>query len=229
MPVLRVIAAADMTALQTQPKMNPAVAAGETLLAALGRVWHMVASFEQVLADGGFDAHVLRYISNSSVMRVTAVRRPAPLVPLEPPRRGGVVESRPMPTTAGISVSDQLRKIPPSIRPTFQAARRTVKAVAPTAKEIAYQSQPPRSSRSMWKIVRYAVDDANVVAIGTFPSYASLFFYRGRELDDGSGLLEGGGKQLRFLRLRAPADATRPAVKRLVRKAFTLGGRTTRT
>src|SRR3989442_15947235 len=80
----------------------------------------------------------------------------------------------------------------------------------------------------MWKIVRSAVDGASVVAIGTFPTYASLFFYRGRELDDGSGLLEGGGKQLRFLRLRAPADAARPAVKRLVRKAFTLGGRTRR-
>ena len=81
----------------------------------------------------------------------------------------------------------------------------------------------------MWKLLRYAIDDAYVVAIGTFPDHVSVFFPRGRELDDGSGLLEGGGKQLRFLRLRAPADATRPAVKRLVRKAFTLEGRTTRT
>ena len=76
MPVLRVIAAADMTALQTQPKMNPAVAAGETLLAAIGCVWRMVASFEQVLADGGFDAHVLRYIPWSTLMRSTAARLP---------------------------------------------------------------------------------------------------------------------------------------------------------
>ena len=98
-----------------------------------------------------------------------------------------------MPTTVGISVSEQLRKIPRSVRPTFQAARRTVKAVAPRAKEIAYQSQPPRSSRSMWKIVRYAVDDANVVAIGTFPTYASLFFYRGRELDDGAVCSKAAG------------------------------------
>ena len=74
MPVLRVIAAADMTALQTQPKMNPAVAAGETLLAAIGCVWHMVASFEQVLADGGFDAHVLRYIPWSTVVREASSR-----------------------------------------------------------------------------------------------------------------------------------------------------------
>lgn len=76
----------------------------------------------------------------------------------------------------------------------------------------------------MWKLVRYAADGANVVAIGTFPTYATLFFYRGRELDDGSGLLEGGGKDMRFIRLPTAADAERPAVKRMVRKAFKLGG-----
>ena len=126
--------------------------------------------------------------------------------------------------TNDVSVSDHVKKIPPSVRPIVQAARRTVKAVAPTADEISYQSQPPRSSNYMWKIVRYAVDGANVVGIGTFPGHSTLFFYRGRELDDGSGLLEGSGKDSRFVTLRAPADAERPAVKRLVQKAFKLGG-----
>ncbi len=129
-----------------------------------------------------------------------------------------------MATADKISVSDHLRKIPPTVRPIVQAARRTVKAVAPNANEITYRSQPPRSSRTMWKLVRYAVDGANVVAIGTFPRHSTLFFFRGRELDDGSGLLEGAGKEMRFITLRAPADAERPAVKRIVRKAFTLGG-----
>jgi hypothetical protein len=123
-----------------------------------------------------------------------------------------------------ISVSQHLKKIPPAVRPIVQAARRTVKATAPTADEISYQSQPPRSSSYMWKIARYAVDGANVVGIGTFPRHSTLFFYRGRELDDGSGLLEGSGKDSRFITLRTPADAERPAVKQLVRKAFKLGG-----
>jgi hypothetical protein len=65
-----------------------------------------------------------------------------------------------------------------------------------------------------------------VVGIGTFRTYASMFFYRGRELDDDSGLLEGGGKDARFIRLHVPADAERPAVRRLVRKAFALAGGT---
>ena len=64
-----------------------------------------------------------------------------------------------------------------------------------------------------------------VVGIGTCRDHASLFFLRGRELDDGSGLLEGAGKEMRFVRLRALADAERTAVKRMVRRAFELAGR----
>ena len=129
-----------------------------------------------------------------------------------------------MTSTDKIPVSEHIKKIPPAVRPIVQAARQTVKAVAPTADEISYQSQPPRSSTYMWKIVRYAVDGANVVGIGTFPRHSTMFFYRGRELDDGSGLLEGSGKDSRFITLRTPADAARPAVKQLVKKAFKLGG-----
>jgi hypothetical protein len=122
-----------------------------------------------------------------------------------------------------ITVSEQLRRIPPAVRPIVQAARRAVKAVAPHAKEAAYQSHPPRSSRSMWKLVRYAVGDDYVVAIGTFPTYATMFFSRGRELDDGSGFLEGSGKDARFVRLRKPSDAAQPALRRVLRKAFADG------
>jgi len=123
-----------------------------------------------------------------------------------------------------IAVSEHIKKVPPTVRPIVQAARRAVKAVAPKADEISYRSQPPRSSTYMWKIVRYAVDGQNVVGIGTFPRHSTLFFYRGRELDDGGGLLEGSGKDSRFITLKAPADAEHPAVKRLLREAFKLGG-----
>jgi hypothetical protein len=130
--------------------------------------------------------------------------------------------------TPEFSVAGHLKKVPRAVRPTVQAARRTVKAAAPKAQEIAYQSKPPRSSRMMWKLARYAVDGAYVVAIGTFPKHATLFFYRGSALDDGSGLLQGSGKDLRFITLNAPADAERPAVKRIVRRAFALERSATR-
>jgi len=124
--------------------------------------------------------------------------------------------------TPEFSVAGHLKQVPPAVRPTVLAARRTVKAAAPKAREVAYRSKPPRSSRSMWKLARYAIDDAYVVAIGTFPKHATLFFYRGSELDDDGGLLQGSGKDLRFITLNTPADAARPAVKRIVKKAFAL-------
>jgi uncharacterized protein DUF1801 len=114
------------------------------------------------------------------------------------------------------------KDLPPAVRPNVEAARRVVKSIAPRAEEIEYEMAPPRSSRMMWKLVRYAVDGENVVGIGTFPAHSTLYFYRGRELDDGSGLLQGGGKEMRSITLRAPADVERPAVKQMVRKAFRL-------
>jgi len=122
------------------------------------------------------------------------------------------------------SLSEQLMKIPANVRPTVKAALKTVKVVAPKAEEITYRSQAPRSKSAMWKIVRYSVNGTNVVGVGTFPNHSTLFFYRGRELDDGSGLLQGSGKDSRFITLRTPADAERPLVKNLIRKAFKLGG-----
>lgn len=124
--------------------------------------------------------------------------------------------------TSEFSMTEHLKKIPAATRPTVAAARRMVKAAAPKAKEVAYQSKPPRTARSMWKLARYAVNDTYVVGLGTFPRHATLFFYRGRELDDGGGLLQGTGKDARFITLNTRADAERPAVKRLVRKAFAL-------
>jgi len=74
----------------------------------------------------------------------------------------------------------------------------------------------------MWKIVRFATDGENVVGVGTFPRHSTIFFYRGRELDDGSGLLQGSGKDSRFVTLRTAADVEKPAVKKLLKSAFEL-------
>jgi hypothetical protein len=125
---------------------------------------------------------------------------------------------------AAVRLSDHLQKIPAQVRPTVRAAIKTVKDIAPKADEVTYNSQAPRSSSAMWKLVRYAVGGANVLGIGTFASHSTIFFYRGRELDDGTGLLQGSGKDSRFVTLRSPAAAEQPAVKRLVRKAFKLEG-----
>lgn len=109
-----------------------------------------------------------------------------------------------------------------STKTTIDAARRMVKSIAPKAEEIPYRMAEPKSSRTMWKLYRYAIGGDNVVGIGTFPGHANLYFYRGVDLDDGSGLLQGGGKEMRSITLRTPADSERADVKAVVRKAFRL-------
>lgn len=74
----------------------------------------------------------------------------------------------------------------------------------------------------MWKLARYSAGEDYVIGIGVFRDHATVYFYRGRELDDAAGLLEGSGKQFRSITLRSPADARRSAVTRLVRQAFRL-------
>lgn len=99
-----------------------------------------------------------------------------------------------------------------------------VRSIAPQAEEIPYRMAEPSSSRTMWKLYRYAVDGENVAGIGTFPDHANLYFYRGVDLEDGTGLLQGGGKEMRSITLSSPSDAERPEVKRVVTKAFQLAG-----
>lgn len=111
--------------------------------------------------------------------------------------------------------------VPAAVKPIVEAAHRTVKAVAPGADVIACGHDKPKAVSMMWKLVRYVGGDV-VVTLGTFTKHSSLFFARGAELDDASGLLEGGGKKLRYITLRTPADAERAAVKDLLRQAFAL-------
>jgi hypothetical protein len=121
-----------------------------------------------------------------------------------------------------ITVSAQLKKVPAAVRPTVAAAVKAVREAAPDAEEIPYQMEAPRSERMMWKLARYAVEGENVVSVGTFPRHSTIFFYRGRDLDDGSGLLQGTGKSTRFVTVRSPEDIARPAVRKLIARAFKL-------
>jgi hypothetical protein len=128
-------------------------------------------------------------------------------------------------TTHEITLSDQVKKIPRATRPIVEAAIEIVKEAAPKADEVTYRMEQPRAgSRMMWKIVRYAVDGENVIGVGTFSEHATLFFYRGRDLNDASGLLQGSGKESQYITLRSASDAEQPAVKKLVRQAFMIAG-----
>jgi hypothetical protein len=116
---------------------------------------------------------------------------------------------------AQIPVAEYVKRVPASLRPTLQAGRRTIKALAPKGtKETAWRTWP----------IRYSVEGVYVCGIGNYPRWVSVYFFRGAELDDPDGILEGSGKGMRHVKLREPNDADRPALRRLIRQAFKIGG-----
>jgi hypothetical protein len=127
----------------------------------------------------------------------------------------------PTKTTAAAPIDD----LPPATKAIVARARKTVRAVAPHAEEVACASHKPRSPSMMWKLVRYVFHGEVVVTLGTFTTHASMFFARGSELRDPKGLLQGTGKNLRYITLRDATDANEAAVGEIVREAFALAER----
>ncbi len=118
---------------------------------------------------------------------------------------------------AEIPVSEYVKRVPPSLRPTLQAGRRVIKALAPEdAREIAYRAWP----------IRYRVGELYVCGIGNYPRWVSIYFFGGADLDDPDGILEGTGKGMRHVKLREPKDADAPELRRMIRRAFRKGGTT---
>ncbi len=64
------------------------------------------------------------------------------------------------------------------------------------------------------------VDDAAFAYVDAFSTHANVGFFRGAELDDPAGLLEGTGKRMRHVKLRwgRPVDAV--ALDRLINAAY---------
>ncbi|WP_377355018.1 DUF1801 domain-containing protein [Phenylobacterium terrae] len=64
------------------------------------------------------------------------------------------------------------------------------------------------------------VEDAAFAYVDAFSAHASVGFFFGAALDDPAGLLEGGGKRMRHVKLRwgKPVDA--PALRGLIAAAY---------
>lgn len=59
-----------------------------------------------------------------------------------------------------------------------------------------------------------------VFSIACFPRWVRLFFFRGAELDDPEGLLEGEGSQVRSIKLDSLARLDEPGVRALMDQAL---------
>lgn len=84
--------------------------------------------------------------------------------------------------------------------------------------------------RNCGKDVRELLHDGNAVACvagapfayaGAFKAHASVGFFRGSELPDPAGILEGAGRLMRHVKLKPGVSVDEKALERLIREAYT--------
>lgn len=109
-----------------------------------------------------------------------------------------------------------IAKFSDDVAPRIRAARATLRARLPGAVELVYDNYNALA-------IAYGASEklADVVfSIAAFPQWIRLFFYRGADLDDPQGLLEGQGAQVRSLKLPSLAVLDEPAVQALMAQAL---------
>ncbi len=65
------------------------------------------------------------------------------------------------------------------------------------------------------------VGEAAFAYVNAFKVHVNVGFFRGAELADPDGLLEGTGKIMRHVKLRSQSDVDTQALKRLIESAYT--------
>ena len=64
------------------------------------------------------------------------------------------------------------------------------------------------------------VEDAAFGYVNSFKSHVNVGFFYGAELDDSSGLLEGNGRRMRHVKLRAGRELNSEALARLIDASY---------
>ena len=65
------------------------------------------------------------------------------------------------------------------------------------------------------------IGDAAFGYVNAFTAHVNVGFFRGAELHDPSGLLEGNGKFMRHVKLRPEREIDAPALMKLIESAYT--------
>lgn len=112
------------------------------------------------------------------------------------------------------TIDDVLGTIDPALRAVALALRELIISVDPDTHET------PRPGD---RVLSYGVGPRKMIDgyayIAPQRDYVNLGFYRGATLPDPDGLLEGTGKGLRHVKVRALAEVARPGLRALVAAA----------
>jgi len=127
-----------------------------------------------------------------------------------------MMRGRRRPTRArDVSPDVILQAFEPAVARSAGELRRLVRETIPTATEHGYPG---------WRAIGYRDPQAGYFC-GIFPQIASvrLIFEHGIRLDDPDGVLQGAGRQVRFIEITPDEVIPEQAIRRLLRAAIRLG------
>ena len=107
-------------------------------------------------------------------------------------------------------------KYTPAIAEQLRDARRRLRAHFPRGVEMVFDNY----NALVFGIGPSDRTRESFISIAGYPKWVTLFFLDGAALHDPQGLLEGGGKQVRGIRLETAADLDAPAVAALIAQAI---------
>jgi len=108
-----------------------------------------------------------------------------------------------------------LAKYTPAIEAQLRDARQRLRAHFPRGVEMVFDNY----NALVFGIGAADSARASFISIAGYPKWVTLFFFDGTSLNDPDGLLEGAGKQVRSIRLTAPADMDKPVIAALIAQA----------
>lgn len=108
-----------------------------------------------------------------------------------------------------------LGKYTPEIEAQLREARRRLRAMFPRGFELVFDNY----NALVFGISPDERSSGAFISIAGYPKWVTLFFLYGKDLHDPHALLEGQGKQIRSIRLKAAADIDTPEVQALIAQA----------
>jgi len=108
-----------------------------------------------------------------------------------------------------------IAKFDPEIARLVRATRRVLRTRFHTGMELVYDNY--NALAIGWGPTERASDV--IVSLAVYASGVNLYFMQGARLADPDGVLQGAGRQGRFVRLVTPADVSTPEIERLLAAA----------
>jgi hypothetical protein len=115
------------------------------------------------------------------------------------------------PRTPAVELASYMNKVGPGTQRLFRAVRAVLRKRLPTANELAYDY-------GKFFVVSYSPTEQgieSILSVAARPDGLRLYFSNGPTLPDPNRILQGSGKQARYVEVNAVSDLKRPEVEAL--------------